>query len=146
MIAQDSSTSGLVYIDTYVFLNYILYDPQLIPQALVARQFLEQVKDRQVNACTSLLTWDELVWVVRKELTLEDARQQGLEFLDFPWLQFLNVTKDIVKKAQDLIEASSLKPRDAIHIASALIHGASEFITFDADLINNSFIPCRILK
>ena len=146
MIAQDSSTSGLVYIDANVFLNYILYDPQSIPQALVARQFLEQVKDRQVNACTSLLTWDEIVWVVRRELTLEDARQQGLEFLDFPWLQFLNVTKDVVKKAQELIEASSLKPRDAIHIASALIHGASEFITFDTDLVNNPFIPCRILK
>ena len=146
MIAQDSRTSGLEYIDANVFLNYILYDPQSIPQALVARQFLEQVKDRQVNACTSLLTWDEIVWVVRRELTLEDARQQGLEFLDFPWLQFLNVTKDVVKKAQELIEASSLKPRDAIHIASALIHGASEFITFDTDLVNNPFIPCRILK
>ncbi len=146
MITQDSSPSGLVYIDTNVFLNYILYDPQLIPQALIARRFLERVKDRHVTACTSLLTWDELTWVVRRELTLEDARQQGLEFLDFPWLQFLNVTKDVVKKAQDLIEASSLKPRDAIHIASALIHGASEFITFDTDLVNNSFIPCRILK
>jgi len=54
--------------------------------------------------------------------------------------------QDVIKKAQDFIEASSLKPRDAIHIASALIHGASEFITFDADLVNNSFIPCRVLK
>ncbi len=103
MIARDSSPSDLVYIDANVFLNYILYDPQSIPLALVAGQFLEQVRDRQVNACTSLLTWDELTWVVRRELTLEDARKQGLEFLDFPWLQFLNVTKDVVKKAQEIV-------------------------------------------
>ncbi|MEX2683137.1 MAG: type II toxin-antitoxin system VapC family toxin [Candidatus Sigynarchaeota archaeon] len=146
MIAQDSSTSSLAYIDANVFLNYILYDPRSIPQALVAKQLLEQVTNRRINACTSLLTWDEIVWVVRRELTLEDARKQGLEFLDFPRLQLLNVTRDVVKKAQDMIEVSSLKPRDAIHVASALIHGASEFITFDADLANNSFIPCRILE
>jgi predicted nucleic acid-binding protein len=146
MKAQDSSPSVLVYIDTNVFLNYILYDPQSVPQALVARQFLEKVKDRQINACTSLLTWDEVVWVVRRELTIEDARKQGTEFLDFPGLAFLTVTKDIIKKAQGLIEKSSIKPRDAIHVSSAMVHGASEFITFDEDFKNNSFLPCRILK
>jgi predicted nucleic acid-binding protein len=146
MKVQDSSPSGLVYIDANVFLNYILYDPRSVPQALVARQFLEKVKDRRINACTSLLTWDEVVWVVRRELTVEDARKQGMEFLDFPWLAFLTVTMDVIKKAQGLIEASSIKPRDAIHIASAMIHGASEFVTFDEDIINNSFIPCRILQ
>jgi predicted nucleic acid-binding protein len=146
MKAQDSSPSGHVYIDTNVFLNYILYDPQLVPQALVAKQFLTKVKDRRINAYTSLLTWDEVVWVVRRELTIEDARKQGMEFLDFPGLAFLTVTKDIIKKAQGLIETSSIKQRDAIHVASAMVHGASEFVTFDEDFKNNSIFPCRILK
>ena len=146
MNVLDSSSSGLVYIDTNVFLNYILYDPLSVLQALVAKQFQEKVRDRLINACTSLLTWDEVVWVVREELTLEDARKQGMEFLDFPGLAFLTATEDIIKKAQGLIETSSIKPRDAIHVASAMIHGASEFVTFDEDLKNNSFIPCRTLK
>lgn len=43
------------------------------------------------------------------------------------------------------IDAASIKPRDAIHVASALVHGASELVTFDAEFKDNPFIPCRLL-
>lgn len=145
MNARNPGKSALVYVDANVFLNYILYDPKLVPQAVVAKQFLEQVLDRRVKACTSLLTWDEVVWVVRRELSIEDARMQGMEFLDFPNLTFLTVTRDTVKRAQGIIEQSALKPRDAIHIASAVQHGATQFVTFDDQIVSNQFIPCRKL-
>lgn len=51
----------------------------------------------------------------------------------FPNLRILGVDEEIVKYAQNLIEKYNLKPRDAIHAASAIKNGAKEIITNDND-------------
>src|SRR3989344_4479171 len=59
---------------------------------------------------------------------------KGKRFLFLPNLKFLDVNFDIIKKAQELVEDYNLNPRDAIHIATALIKGIHEIISDDPDL------------
>jgi predicted nucleic acid-binding protein len=135
-----------VYVDANVFLNAILYDPAENPEARRAVAFLETIKQDVVHATTSLLTWDEFVWVVRKELGVETARTKGREFLSFPHLHFVEVTTTLVSRAQAILEQHCVKPRDAIHIATAIASSASTFITLDGRLNGIGVIPCDDLS
>ncbi len=121
------------YIDANVFLNPVLYDINNVPEASKAADFLKKVKASDVKAITSLLTWDEFTWIIRKNTDMTTARKKSKEFLAFPGLQLVPVTISIINKAQVLQEQHPIKPRDAIHAATGLIHGVDKFITFDDD-------------
>ncbi len=69
-----------VYVDVNVFLNSILYDPEEIPEAQKARDFLVEMSKGNILCFTSVLSWDELVWVIRKSISIDFARQKGEEF------------------------------------------------------------------
>lgn len=116
-----------------MFLNPILYNFEEIPEAAKADLFLQKVVKKEVEAYTSLLTWDEFVWVIRKFLGQTTANEKGKEFLIFPNLIFDNVTHNLINRAQILMETYSLKPRDAIHLATAFQRQITEIITFDDD-------------
>jgi len=122
-----------VYIDANVFLNPILYDIKENLDAAKADLLLQKIIHKEIEAYTSFLTWDEFVWVIRKFLGVEIAKRKGKDFLLFPNLIFDNVTSDLVNRAQSLMESYNLKPRDAIHLASALQRQIVEIITFDDD-------------
>jgi hypothetical protein len=130
-----------VYVDTNIFLNAILYDPYENQDAQRASEFLDTIKQDKVQAMTSLLTWDELVWVIQKELGEDTARTKGREFLSFPHLHFIEVTIALIVKAQDILENHVVKPRDAIHLATAITSGASTFVTLDGRLKKVGIIP-----
>ena len=122
-----------IYVDTNVFLNPILYDTAKVPDALHAQEVLRQVVKGDVEAFTATLTWDELVWVIRKEMGVDVSREKGKEFLAFPRLQLVDVTLKIINKAQDLLEKYSIKPRDAIHLAAAISCNVDKILTLDDD-------------
>lgn len=122
-----------VYIDTNVFLNAILYDIKENLEAKKAHEFLQKVINNDILGITSVLTWDEFVWVIIQQLGREIAIEKGNEFLLFPNISFENITSNTIMKAQDLISKYKIRPRDAIHSASALEHKVSVIITFDKD-------------
>ncbi|MHA1674094.1 MAG: hypothetical protein ACTSYI_10760, partial [Promethearchaeota archaeon] len=76
------------YIDSNVFLNPILYDSDLNPEAQLAKEFLQRVIQKEFKAITATLTWDEIVWVIRKSYDRDMANEKGKEFLIFPSLKF----------------------------------------------------------
>lgn len=122
-----------VYIDTNVFLNAILYDIKENLEAKKAHEFLQKVINNDILGITSVLTWDEFVWVINQQLGREIAIEKGNVFLLFPNISFENITSNTIMKAQDLISKYKIRPRDAIHSASALEHNISVIITFDKD-------------
>ena len=83
---------------------------------------------------TSLLTWDELSWVVRKIEGMEAGLTAGATFLKLQNLSLLAVNLSVILRAQELIDKYQLKPRDAIHVSTALSAGEREMISDDAEL------------
>ncbi len=96
-------------------------------------KILNKVVGGEIEACTSFLTWDEFVHVVRKLWGREVATSEGKKFLQFPNLHFIKTDREVISKAQELISEYNLKPRDAIHAASALVKGVREIISDDSD-------------
>ncbi|MBN2154195.1 MAG: PIN domain-containing protein [Candidatus Lokiarchaeota archaeon] len=56
------------------------------------------------------------------------------------------MTLPVISKAQDILEQHGVKPRNAIHLATAIASGAGTFITFDSRLSGLGIIPCDDLS
>ena len=123
----------MIYLDANVFLYALLYDPSAIPEAGQSRKILSQVSEGNLPAATSVLSWDEIVYIVRKLSGQKAAIEAGERFLVFPNLRILDIDHSTVRKAQDLAAQYGMKPRDAIHAACAIRSGIREFLTDDRD-------------
>ena len=121
------------YVDSNVFLYSALYSPETEPKAKKAKQILLKIESGEINAATSTLTWDEVVWVATKLLGRPDGISQGQKLLGFPNLEFINVDEGIIAQAQVLMGKYKLSPRDSIHIASAQSKKTKTIISDDED-------------
>ncbi|MEM2902098.1 MAG: type II toxin-antitoxin system VapC family toxin [Candidatus Bathyarchaeia archaeon] len=122
------------YIDSNVFIYPVIADEKTERKAFLARNILLKIAKGLLEAATSSLTWDELVWSVRRLLNLKVAAEEGEKFLRFPNLKLLSVDEKVVKEAQRLVKEYKLKPRDAIHSACAIQNGIKEIVSDDTDL------------
>lgn len=115
------------YVDANVFIQAIIRDDEScigVLQKIIKKEFI---------GVTSVLSWDELVYIVEKFINRDTAVTEGRKFLQFPNLIFVEVKKEIILKAQKLVEKYDLKPRDAIHAATAIHLNANEIISEDGD-------------
>lgn len=122
------------YVDSNIFIFPIIYDGKAIPKAKAAEDVLIKIAEGDLSAATSFLTWDELVWIIRKSMNEKIATKEGEKFLRFSNLEMLEITESIVKKAQKIVEEYGIRPRDALHVASAIENGIKEIISDDSDL------------
>ncbi len=121
------------YIDSNVFIYAVISDELSEQKAAHSKKILYRIADGSLEAATSVLTWDELVWIVRKLSTPETAQKEGRQFLEFPNLKLLQIDAKTLEKAQSMIERYSLKPRDAMHIACAIQNNITHIISDDGD-------------
>jgi predicted nucleic acid-binding protein len=120
----------MIYLDSSIFLNAILDSGKTGEKA---RKIIRQLQDNTLKAATSILTYDEIVWVVKKHRNMDDAIISGKDFLETPNLVLLDVNGPIIWQAQKLIENYKINPRDAIHAASAIAYGVFTVISEDSD-------------
>jgi len=123
----------MIYVDTNVFVYPTIYDEKVEKKASAAKQILMKIAEGRLKSATASLTWDELVWIIRKVFGAKIAVEEGEKFLKFPNLRILAVDEKVIKEAQKLIKKYNLKPRDAIHAACALKNGIKRILSDDPD-------------
>jgi len=117
------------YLDSNIFLYPLLGQNE---KANACIRVLTKMVEGE-PACTSVLTWDEFVFVLRKRLGGDIARDKGERFLRFPFLQRAKVDDLILMQAQKFIEKYDLRPRDAIHAATAVSNRCRAIVSDDPD-------------
>ncbi len=128
---MSSTRKNMVYVDSNVFVYSVLSKSEKL--SMLTKNILLQIAEGKVSAVTSVLTWDEFVWVARKTLGLGLAAIEGSKFLNLPNLKFIPADEFIIREAQRILELYKLKPRDAIHAATAVSSGIREIVTDDPD-------------
>ena len=119
-----------MYADASLFLLPILHVDRL-PHVAAATRFLESLARGSRRVATATLTWDEVVYVVRRLLGLGDSIAKGQELVEFPNLTWLRVDLGVLRRASDLYRSVPMRPRDAIHAAAALEAGEREILSED---------------
>ncbi len=119
-----------MYADAGLFLVPVLQSDR-VPPAVSAARFLESLARGTRKVSTSTLTWDEVVYVVRRLLGPEDSVAKGAELLAFPNLTWHRVDFTVLRRAADLYRSLPMRPKDAIHAATALEAGEREILSED---------------
>jgi uncharacterized protein len=122
------------YIDANIFIYPILYAEEQEPKVKQAKKILQRIEHCEIPAYTSTLTWDEVVWVVRKSMGREVAISQGQKLLGFLNLKWIVADENIISQAQGLMNKYNLQPRDSIHVASAINKKIDAIISDDSDI------------
>ena len=118
----------MFYLDANVFVYAALNREDIGDRA---RSLLREVQQGKLAASSSALTFDELVWAVKRHRSLKDAITAGEAFLNMPSLQLVGVNGDLLSAALELIRRYQLDPRDSIHAASALLENAEIIVSTD---------------
>jgi len=124
-----------IYVDSNAFILPVVGEDSR--RAKGATSLLRMIEAEKFEAFTSVLTWDEVCWVVTKVLGKADGVAAGKKLLGFPHLRFVEANSAVLSTAQSLIEryaSKGLGPRDAIHCASALTRKASSIASDDAGM------------
>ena len=118
----------MLYLDASVFI-YAALNRQAIGRR--ARTLIERVSNGREEAASCALSIDEVVWVVGKHRSREDAVSAGRAFLTVPNLKLLPVNQDTLFSALTLMRRYDLDPRDAIHASTALINRCTAIVSAD---------------
>lgn len=119
----------MIYLDANIFVYATVFDEKI---GRSCADFLRTIKQDNLSVFTSILTWDEYVYTVRKLLGKQASLELGRKFLSLQ-INFLGSDFSIIDYAQTISETFPLKPRDAIHLATMKKHGISTIITYDQD-------------
>lgn len=123
------STLGL---DTPVFIYHVEAHSRYL---LLTQSLLSGVQAGRWMAVTSTVTLMELTvrpWQLGRAAV---AREYEVLLVHFPHLTLLEVTRDVARRAAQLRAEYRLRSADALQIGTALIHGATAFVTNDRALL-----------
>lgn len=99
---------------------------------------LKRAEAGEVLILTSALTLAEVLWMRGAPPVTEDKADLVRKFFRRSHIRLRNVTRVIAENAQDLVWVHGIKPKDAIHVATAIDAGAIALETFDGDLLKKS--------
>ena len=129
------SNSKMIYVDANVFVYSLIYE-YTIEESKKADYYLTQIINGNIGGCTSTLSWDEIFYVVKRSIGINEAIEAGKKILEFPKLKFIDVSFYIISRAQNIVNEHNMKPRDAIHSACALEFCDGRIISNDSDFDN----------
>ncbi len=92
---------------------------------------LQKADRGDVILVTSALTIAEVLWMRGAPRITKDKAEIVQKFFRRSYIRVYNVTRKIAESAQDLVWDHSIKPKDAIHVATAINLTVDVLETFD---------------
>jgi len=120
----------MMYADAGVFVISLVSDEGARYVSDCTR-FLAKVVRGERSVATSTLTWDEVVYAVRRLLGPEDSTGKADELLLLPNVRWIPTDVAVLRRAAGLYRSLPIRPRDAIHAACAIEAGEGEIVSED---------------
>ena len=125
----------LVYWDSVCFLAYFQEEMDRVG---LCQATLERAEAGDILIVTSTLTLAECLWLRNTPPIQKDRAEIVRKFFRRSIIRLRNVTRFISEEAQTLVWDCGIKPKDAIHVATAIEAKAPTLETFDDGLISKS--------
>ncbi len=124
-----------LYWDSNAFLAWLQEEPVSVD---LCRATIERAEAGEVLIVTSALTIAEVLWLKNHPKVPEARAELVRGFFRRSYIRVRNVTRLIAENSQSLVWDHSIRPKDAIHVATALDAGLSVMETFDGPLLDKS--------
>lgn len=128
---QRLAAHNIIGLDTSVFIYHIETNPRYLP---LTRSILNAVQSGNCKGITSTVTVMELTvrpWRMNRG---DVAREYEVLLLNFPNLYVRDVSREVARQAAQLRAGYNLRPADALQVATALVGGATMWVTNDKGL------------
>jgi predicted nucleic acid-binding protein len=120
------------YWDSDVFLGYFNEEPD---KYSACEGVLEAANDGKILIVISALTLAEVLYAKKQPKLPIDKRAEIESFFKSPFISVQNVTRKIAEKARDIVWDNNIRPKDAIHVATALTYKIPVLNSFDQQLL-----------
>jgi predicted nucleic acid-binding protein len=120
------------YWDADAFLGHFNGEPD---KMAACESVLQAAEAGRLLIVTSALTIAEVLYVKGHKAMPPEKRQKVAAFFKQPYISVQNVTRKIAELARDLYWDANVRPKDAVHVATALIYRLPELNTFDKHLL-----------
>ena len=130
-LPQRFANHQLIGLDTVVLIYHFEGHTTYLP---LTRVILDIIQSGQCTALVSTVALMELTvpaWRVHRS---DIARQYEVLLVNFPHLRLVDVTRDVARQAARLRAVYNLRPADALQVASALVNGATLWVSNDKQL------------
>ncbi len=130
-IEQRLANHQVIGLDTSIFIYHLEGHAAYLS---LTRVILDTVQSGQCQAVVSTVTIMELTvhpWRIHRS---DIARQYEALLVNFPHLRLVDVTRDVARRAAQLRAKYNLRPADALQVATALINGATIWVSNDKKL------------
>lgn len=131
-----------IYWDSDAFLGWLQAEPGKVE---LCEGTIERAKSGDVLIVTSTLTIAEVLWMRNAPQVPQQKGELLRKFFRRSFIRVRNVTRQISESAQDLVWVNGIRPKDAIHVATAVEARIGVLETFDAQLIGKSGIVGGLL-
>lgn len=102
------------------------------------RDTLERARAGEIVIVTSALTLTEVLWTKEGPRLTEDKAEILNGFFRRSYLKVINLDRAIAQKAQKHVWHDGIKPKDSIHLATALHMQCGVLETYDSDLLKKA--------
>ncbi len=124
----------VVYWDSDCFLGLLNREQDKIQKC---QSVIKNAEKGKLVIVTSAITFIEVIKMKGKKQVPRKVEKIIQKFFLNPFMSIHNVDRDVGIKARDLMwKNKALKPKDSIHVATALIQKIPELHTFDKYLLS----------
>lgn len=125
------------YWDSVTFLGWLSGEQQKV---VLCQPVLEAAETGTVTLITSAITITEVIYLKGHDKIPASQAKQIEAFFRHKWIVVREVDRFIAEDARALVWDKNVKPKDAIHLATALRQDVQidQFDTFDEGLIKHS--------
>lgn len=120
------------YWDSDAFLGHLNGEPD---KAAACAEVLEAAEAGRIVIVTSALTIAEVLYCKGRKPIPASDREKVSAFFKQPYVSVQNVTRRISELAREVYWDHGVMPKDAIHVATALVYKLPVLNTFDGVLL-----------
>lgn len=125
----------MIYWDSDAFLGWLQSEPG---KAELCEGTLLRADAGEVLIVTSTLAIAEVLWMRNAPPVSKDKADIVRKFFRRSSIRLRNVTRVVAESAQELVWDHGVRPKDAIHVATALEAKVQALETFDDGLLKKS--------
>ena len=121
-----------VYWDSSAFLAWLLPEPDREDHC---KEVLDAAESGELEIVTSAVTLTEVIKIGKSAPRLKEADEEKIRlFFENPYILIFSTTRIVAELARQLIwKHPKLKPKDSIHLASAILAKIGEVHSYDRD-------------
>ena len=130
-IRQRLADHAIVGLDTAVFIYHFEAHPTYLGLTTAVLNNVQSGVQQGVISTVLLMELTVHPWRSKQP---NAARQYEALLVNFPNLLMADITRETARKAAQLRAKYNIRPADALHVATALVNGATAFVSNDKQL------------